>query len=146
MQSNIVALIIGALLGTCGTLGSQLIATRAVLRTKRLELFYGRKADAYKVLFEKATDFGVDPKNLPKFLMFQSALHVAVIVASENVADILDNPRRNGLHVSAVRLRAAGSDDEIQRIQMHEWHEAMEATKKAVRADLAGFATGHLRL
>ncbi len=142
MTSSIAALI--AIAGTLlGTLGSQVIAARAALRTKRLELFYARRADAYKVLFEKAADFGVDPKNLSKFLTFQAALHAALIVASENVADILDNPRRGGLHASALRLRFAESDDDILRIQTHEWHEGMEATKRAMRADLAGLATDH---
>ena len=142
MQGNVISLIVGALLGMVGTLGSQIIAAKGALKTKRLELFYARKADAYKVLFERAADFGIDPKNVGKFLQFQAALHSALIIASEDVADILDNPRRNGLHVSAVRLRMAENETEIQHIQMHEWHQALEATKNAMRGDLSGLACG----
>jgi len=85
---------------------------------------------------EKAGEFAADPKDHPKYLIFQSALDAALIVASEEVSEALDNPRKNSLHVTAQRLRLADTENEMLRIQMREWYSSMEAVKNTMRADV----------
>jgi hypothetical protein len=129
-----------SILGIIGTLGgalmSQWISARSALRVKKIELVYARKVDAYKLLFEKAGEFAADSKNHLKYLIFQSALHAAMIVASEEVSEALDDPRKKGLQYSATLLRTADNENEIQRIQMREWYSSMEAVKNTMRADV----------
>ena len=40
----------------------QLINSQNALNTKELDILFARKADAYKMVLEKAIEFGVDPK------------------------------------------------------------------------------------
>jgi hypothetical protein len=131
-----VALITAVSTGTVA-IGGQIISSHVTLSTKKLEILFVRKADAYKNILEKAGEFGIDPKSSEKYLAFQSALHAALIVASKEVADILDDNPRMSLHMNANRLRMADNQDEIARYQMHEWREALESTKTAMREDVA---------
>jgi hypothetical protein len=118
-------------------IGSLIINSHTTLSTKKLDVLFARKADAYKDVLDKAGEFGIDPKSPEKYLAFQSALHAALIVASKEVADILDGNPRISLHMNAGRLRLADSQDEIVRYQMNEWRVAMEGTKAAMRSDVA---------
>jgi len=85
----------------------QLINSQNALNTKKLDILFARKADAYKMVFEKAIEFGVDPKTQEKYPALQSAIHGALIVAPTEVADILDGDPRISLHMNANRLRLA---------------------------------------
>jgi len=75
-----------------------------------------------------------------KYLPPQSSIHAALLVASEEVANILDRDPRVSLHMNATRLRMAETEEDIQLYQMHEWREALEAMKAAMRAVVASFA------
>ncbi len=103
----------------------------------RMEVLFARKADAYKTLLETAGEFSTDPHDVAKYHAFQSSLHAAVIVASQQVADALDNPQSNSLHMVAQLLRMAQEPGEMERVQMTKWYESMETAKRAMREDLA---------
>jgi hypothetical protein len=132
--------LVGALVGALCVLASQLIAVRTAMQTKKLELFYARKVDAYKFLLEKAGEFAPDPATPEKYSLFQASLFAALIVSSDAVAEALDNPRKNGLHMNAQRLRMAKGTDALQRVQMKEWYDSMEALITAMRTDIASLA------
>lgn len=136
MSGTVLVSIVGIIGALVGTLGSQCIAARNALKMKKIELVYGRKVDAYKLLLEKAGEFNAAPKDDQKYSIFQSALHAALIVASNEVSDALDNPRKNSLQLNAINLRSADTEYDIQRIQVDAWYRAMEAVKNAMRADV----------
>jgi hypothetical protein len=115
----------------------QLINSQNALNTKKLDTLFARKADAYKMVLEKAIEFGVDPKTKEKYLALQSSIHGALIVASKEVVDVLDGDARISLHMNANRLRLADSQQEIERYQINEWREAVERVRTAMRSDVA---------
>lgn len=87
--------IIAAAAALSGALGSQLVATRAGLRTRRLELYFKAKADAYRTLLERIGEFALEPTSLPRYLAFLAAYEGAFLFASEKVAESLRG--RSGL-------------------------------------------------
>jgi hypothetical protein len=115
----------------------QLINSQNALNTKKLDILFARKADAYKMVLEKAIEFGVDPKMQEKYTALQSSTHGALIVASKEITDALDGNSRISLHMNANRLRFADSEQEIERYQTHEWLQALERLKTAMRSDVA---------
>jgi hypothetical protein len=115
----------------------QLINSQNALNTKKLDILFARKADAYKIVLEKAIEFGVEPKTQEKYLALQNSVHGALIVASKEVADVLDGDPRISLHMNANRLRLADSEQEIERYRSQEWREAVERIKTAMRSDVA---------
>lgn len=120
-----------------GALGSQLIAARANFRMKKLELLYGRKADAYRDLVINAGTFAHDPWNEDKYLAYLNSYLTALTVASDEVAETLDG--RTGVSVNAQRLRSRDYD-EMSRVRMGPWYTAMETATKAIRDDLQRLA------
>ena len=138
-STEIVAAIVG-LSTVAVALGGHLIGARSALNSKKLEVLFSRKADSYKTVLETAGEFASSPNDIVKYHAFQNSFHAAVIVASKQVADALDNPRSNSLHMNAQRLRTAQDEHEIERIRMTSWYESMESTKAAMREDLARLA------
>jgi hypothetical protein len=134
MSQAVTAALVGTFVGGTITLVSQYLTARMSLKTKKLELLFSKKVDLYAALLDAAGQFGAAPDDA-KYLIFQSRLHAALIVASEPVADALDDPKKNSLHMNAVRLR--GSED-LQKIQMTAWYDSMETLKTAMRTDIAG--------
>jgi hypothetical protein len=62
----LVALITGTT--TAGVaISVQLINSQNALNTKKLDILFARKADAYKMVLEKAIEFGVEPKTQEKY-------------------------------------------------------------------------------
>jgi hypothetical protein len=127
---------IGALAGWVGAW----ISGRLSLKSKKIELWFGRKADAYQRVLNLAGEFAADPYNQEKYLPFIGALDAATIVASPKVADLLINPKANGLSVNAQRLRKAQTPDELQKLQMKDWYDAMKRVGDAMREDVASVA------
>ena len=128
-----VALISGAC-ALIGALGSQLVNALFGLKSKKLELLYKNKADTYRCLMEMAGEFALNPKNQEKYLRFLSAYEIALIFASDKVAEVLTG--RTGLNVSAQRLRTAQDKYEMEGVQVKEWHDAVTALTQAMRDDL----------
>jgi hypothetical protein len=117
-----------------GALGSQLISAIANLKTKRMEMSYGRKADAYRDFMIKAGTFGHDPWNEEKYLQYLHSYLAALIVASDNVKETLNG--KTGVSVTAQRLRVNRDYDSMSAMQSTSWYNAMEAVTVAMRDDL----------
>lgn len=141
MNSTVTVAIITALAALSGAIFSQLISSRAALNVKRLEILFSRKVDAYSSLLERAGEFGADPKDQNKYLLLQSAIHAALIVASKGVASVLDANPRISLHMNANRLRMAEDQQEIQKYQINEWRVAMESVKTAMQSDITSLTS-----
>lgn len=113
---------------------SQAIAAFTTLKTKRMEVFYARKADAYMELITRIGVFARDPSNGNKYEEFLRTYNVALMLASEGVVDALAG--REGLSVAAQRLRVAQSENELLGLQMRDWYDATERVITAMRTDL----------
>jgi hypothetical protein len=132
----LVALITGTTTASVA-IAVQFINSQNALNTKKLDVLFARKADAYKTVLEKAIEFGADPKMQEKYMILQNSIHGALIVASREVVDVLDGDPRTSLHMNANRLRLADDEQEIERYRAHEWREALERAKTAMRSDIA---------
>jgi len=128
------------LLVLLGAWGSQIIIAVANLRTKRMELSYGRKADAYRDFVIKAGTFAHDPWNEEKYIQYLHSYLGALIVSSDDVKQALDGP--TGVSVNAQRLRKDRDFDSMYKKQATIWYEAMEAATAAMRRDLQSLS-GH---
>lgn len=121
-----------------GSLGSQAISAIAGLRTKRLELAYARKADAYNHLMQTAGAFAHDAFNEEKYVLFLNAYLAAKIICSDEVLRVLEGPE--GLNANAQRLRTAQAAQnpllEKYNIAATTWNAAMEKVSVVMRADL----------
>jgi hypothetical protein len=132
----LVALITGASTASVAIV-VQYINGQNALNTKKLDVLFARKADAYKMVLEKAIEFAADPKNQAKYMILQNSIHAALIVASKDVVDALDGNPRISLHMNAMRLRSADNEQEIEHYRANEWREAVERVKTAMRSDIA---------
>src|SRR5437899_298614 len=92
-------LIMLALLPLLGALANQLVVLYSNLKTKRMELVWARRADAYKELAMKAGVFSRDPTNEDKYEDFLQAYNVAFMLCSSDVASALAG--RDGISVAA---------------------------------------------
>jgi hypothetical protein len=138
--SLFIAAIASGFFALLGALGSQIINARANLKAKRMELAYGRKADAYKDFMVKAGTFGHDPWEEEKYLEFLHSYLAAQIFASEKVNEILTG--KDGVHINAQRLRSNREYTAMASIQSSSWLNAMHAITKAMRDDLQNLS-GH---
>jgi hypothetical protein len=120
----------------------QWASSYTALKVKNLEVLFARKADAYKEVIEKAWEFGNDPTHQENFLSLRNSIYAALIIASKDIADALDDNPRTNLHATAVLLRTTANDtpQDVPRVQMHQWREAAERLKAVIRADMAGLS------
>jgi hypothetical protein len=134
METPVLTALVGAAAALGGALGSQLLAARATLRTRRLELYFQAKASGYKALLERMGEFGCCPLDQAKYLTFLAAYEVALLFASEEVAELLSGP--SGISVNAQRLRSAPTEEKRSAIAFTTWYDATKAVSNAMRADL----------
>jgi hypothetical protein len=104
-----------------GALGSQLISAILSMRTKRLEMSYGRKADIYRDFVVKAGTFGHDPWDEEKYVQFLHSYLAVLLVASDKVNDALVG--EEGVHNSAQLLRTSRDYGGMSAIQSGSWLE-----------------------
>ncbi len=78
--------LMGAGAALAGALGSQFLAARAALRTRRLELYFRSKADAYQALMKHLGEFTLEPTDHAKYSSFLAAYEGALLFASDDVA------------------------------------------------------------
>jgi hypothetical protein len=123
-----------------GALGSQLINAWANFRMKKLELLYGRKADAYQNFVIKAGTFAHDPWNEDKYLDYLNAYLTALTISSDEVEQALNG--KDGVSVNAQRLRHRRDFNDMTAIRVGSWYNAMEVASKAIRFDLQRLAKG----
>lgn len=128
-----VALISGGV-ALIGALGTQWFS----LRSKKLEVVYKHKSEAYNQLFDVLGAFALEPKNIDKYLTYLSAYEKALLFASNDIKSALTD--RTGLNVSAQRLRAAEDNDELLGVQVNEWKDAVDRVAKAMHSDLAAYS------
>jgi hypothetical protein len=131
--------VVGAIVGALGVLGSQWIVARTSLKTRRLEIYFGAKADAYRRLMECIGVFAFDPHDLATYLRFLAAFEVALMFASDEVAEALTG--RLGLHPNAQRLRTVSSE-EREQVLVSTWYAAVKQTSTAMRDDLKRLSGG----
>lgn len=99
-----------------------------------MEVFYARKADAYKECIIRAGVFARDPRNEGKYEDFLQAYNIALMLASSDVSFVLSG--REGLSVVAQRLRAAESEKETLTLQTRYWYKVIETVILEMQADL----------
>ena len=117
-----------------GSLGSQGIAAWFNLHSKKLELMYKYKGEAYADFLASVAEFALDPKNPEKYLRYLSVYEKALVFASEEVTSTLTDP--NGVNIVAQRLRSAKDENDLQKIQIKDWHDAMTRNTAAMKADI----------
>jgi hypothetical protein len=88
----------------------------------------------YKELMISAGIFSRDPTNEQKYEEFLRSYDVAFMLASADVASALT--AREGLSVTAQRLRLAENEKEVLTLQTRDWYKAMEIVSHAMRIDL----------
>jgi hypothetical protein len=130
----------GSLAALTGAFGNQLLAARANLKARRLELYFRAKADAYRTLLEHLAEFGLSPRELSKYLAFLGAFETALLFASDEVAEALSG--RSGVHVNAQRLRTAADEKEREAIAVTTWYEATRVASSAMHEDLKRLSGG----
>ncbi len=99
-----VALVVAAA-ALAGALGSQWIAAQSALQSRRLELHFRAKADAYKGLLERMGEFDCSPLEHPKYITFLAAYETALLFASEEVAQLLSGPMESASTLSVCAQR-----------------------------------------
>lgn len=122
-----------AVVPLAGAVTTSLVMLYSNLKTKKMELFYARRADAYKELMINA-EFFPDPTNEQKYEEFLRSYNVAFMLASSDVALALAG--REGLSVTAQRLRVAESEKETLTLQTRDWYKTIGIVVNAMRADL----------
>ena len=127
-------LIMIAVVPLAGAVTTSLVMLYSNLKTKKMELFYARRADAYKELMINAGVFSRDPTNEQKYEEFLRSYNVAFMLASSDVALALAG--REGLSVTAQRLRVAESEKETLTLQTRDWYKTIGIVVNAMRADL----------
>ena len=123
-----------------GALGSQLISAILSMKTKRLEMSYGRKADIYRDFVVKAGTFGHDPWDEKKYVQFLHSHLAVLLVASDEVKDALVSEK--GVHNNAQLLRTNRDYGGMSAIQSGAWLDAMNKATNAMRDDLQSLS-GH---
>ena len=132
--------VIAALAALAGALGSQWIAARGNMKSRRLELFFRAKADTYQRLMEQIGIFALDPQDQGKYLLFLGAFESALVFSSDEVADALAG--KTGINANAQRLRMAESADDHERVRFTMWIDAVKALTAAMREDLKRLSGG----
>ena len=124
-----------AALALSGALGSQLITARANLKTKRLELSYARKADAYREFLVEAAHFAHDSIGEEKYRLYLKALMQVNLVASPQVYIALGP---SGLDMVVQAIRATGVSEHQKRLDLvqNHFYDNMRLVQEAMRRDL----------
>jgi len=121
-----------------GALGSQGIASWLNLHSKKLELIYKYKGEAYADFLASVAEFALDPKNPEKYIRYLSVYEKALVFASDEVASALTD--HNGVNVAAQRLRAAKGESDLQDLQIKDWHDAIRRAAAAMRVDITKYS------
>lgn len=132
MSETTVVAVISASAALFGALLTQGLQAWLTLRTQRLQLAYGQKAEVYRNFVDKAGTFSLNPHGQPAYQGYLHAYLAARLICSETVLRALDGPV--GVNVNAQRLR--GEDSE--RVRVTSWYEALENATSAMRHDLTG--------
>jgi hypothetical protein len=140
METPVATALVAAAAALIGALGSQIVAARAALRARRFELYFQAKASAYKALLERLGEFGCCPLDQAKYLAFLAAYEVALVFASDDVAECLRGP--SGIGVNAQRLRSAPTDEKRSVVSFTTWYDATKAASTAMRGDLKHLSGG----
>ncbi len=128
-----------AALALSGALGSQLITARANLKSKRLELAYARKADAYRALLVAIASYvhkRQKPGNIEEhYYTFLEAMEQAALVGSNEVYKAI----YEGELKAIVTLRSLGENPSVEdytAVVSHLSRKGVKELKMAMRADL----------
>jgi hypothetical protein len=124
----------------CGALGAQALAAHFALRTRRLEIYWQAKGDAYKGLLERLAEFASHPTDEKVYFDFLTAYETALLFASDEVAEQLAGTF--GISVNAQRLRAAPTADKRLVVASVSWYDATKAASAAMRKDLKRLSGG----
>ena len=138
-DATVWVVLISAGAALAGALGSQLVGAWGSLKSKRLELLYARKADAYADLLMKIGEFSFDPSDRDKYLHYLASFQGALLFASPEVAEALRG-RLDGLNINAQRLRLAEDNTALDVVRSTTWFDAVAVATKAMNVDLRHIA------
>ena len=123
-----------------GSLGSQIINTRATLKTKRMELVYDRKLEAYTNFLEKAVTLAQEIGSEDKYLDLQRAFLTVATVASQDVYDVIAETKTGVVHLGRKAHTLNMKSDASGKQSHQSYMEAVEALARAIRNDLREFS------
>jgi hypothetical protein len=136
----------GALIALCGSLGAQIISTRASLRLKQAELLYVQKRESYEKLIQSANEFNANPTDKDCYVRLQSTIQYVIIICPPTLSNLLQNTHSTkSLMYVANLMRFAPNQGEINRLQIHQWHDVIEHITSAIREDLSAGLNGESR-
>ena len=110
--------LVAAAAALIGALGSQLIAGLIDLKTKRVELYFGAKQEAYGAFVRSLGEFALNPAEQAAYIRFLAVSDTALLLASDDVVAAMSDG--TGINVNAGRLRQsaiAGAAAPIPLIQ-----------------------------
>ncbi len=134
------ATLIAAGAALLGALGSQLITGLIGLKSKRLELYFRAKGDAYTKVMDCLGDFALNPTSQTTYLKFLAATDAALLFASDEVLSALND--NQGINVNAGRLRQSaaaggvGGIPTVVHVQVTTWKDSVDRLTAAMRLDL----------
>ena len=129
-----------------GALGSQLISALANLKSKRIELVYIRRLDAYKDLIGKVVLFEKDSKDHENYshLLEEKYSHLfeaflaTIPIGSDAVIESLVGKKHGLIHIAK---QITDTKDDVERSDLlDKYHEALEYLASAIRQDLRTFS------
>jgi hypothetical protein len=124
----------------CAALGTQILAAGTAMRARRLDIYWQAKSSAYKGLLERLGEFASYPTDEKIYFAFLAAYETALVVASDEVAELLRGP--TGISVTAQRLRLASTAEEHKSVAFTTWYDATKAVSDGMRNDLKRLSGG----
>lgn len=126
----------GGLAGAIGAVTAQAVNGWFARTTKKVEMSYARKADAYSALLQKAGSFGLDPASDEKYAAFLTAFHTAWLLAGPDVEKYISLNGSIAECAKALRDQATLGDDAGVAEQRGKYNGALQVAIHAMRADL----------
>lgn len=123
-----------------GALGSQAISARTTLKTKRLELAYGKKAQLYQNYLVEVARFLHDSEGEEKYRPYLEAYMAVRLIAPPKILSIINAKEgEKGLHNYILMLRAYDKYSEKHNLISGPIFELVEKLQEAMREDLRNF-------
>jgi hypothetical protein len=126
--------IASGLFALIGSLGSQLINSFANLKSKKFELIYLRKIDAYKELTKKAIMFRYNPTSEKIYYEFQEVFIETIPFASDEVYLMLAQTEDGIIHIGKKVFQS--EDDEERKANVKLFARKIDNLVILMRKDL----------
>lgn len=133
LVSPVVASSVAGIVALCGALGSQIINARTTLKTKRLEMEYGKKSQLYQLYLVEAARFANDPKGVEKHRPYLEAYMSVRLVASPSVLPLLGDVNAQ---ITEIYRHQSSITSKGENIVTGPFCEAIEKLQEEMRKEL----------